>query len=233
MAKTPQQRIANHVQHVERSIRGLQVAVASRNYDLACYNIRQAFKAHLMHGLIAWRTGIESPVVPLQQAVKNVAQGIEILHALDARDCTQDLPVDSASIVSFLVDAPPPTVTLSELDSDRLLGAVLGNGLRGTWDAAAREKGLQELRKMKRTRLSVETYLTYGRLLRCADDEADSLVKQAVELFEKRARDSFFSGGDQTEGGGPDNAFTDDYRLAAVMKKIGYSQDNEHLWRWS
>ena len=53
-----------------------------------------------------------------------------------------------------------------------------------------------------------------------SDNEFDDCIKLGHELYNKRKSDSFFSGGEQTEGGGEDNQYVDDYRLQAIIEKI-------------
>jgi hypothetical protein len=232
MAKTSEQMIANQARHAERSSRGVAAARASGNYQLAAFNVRQGFNAFLMQGLIGWRTGVVSPAKALKEAVQLVCDGIESLKVLTFVDSTKDVPAERASIISFLIDAHAADYTVTELISDRLLDAVLAGRLRSEWDESAWDKGIDELRKIKGSDLAIESYLTYRRILDAQQVDAKRVIEGAIRLFEKRAEDAFFGGGDQTEGGGPDNAITVDYRLAAIMKKVGCAAENVHLWRW-
>src|SRR5262249_23035179 len=131
-----------------------------------------------------------------------------------------------------LVDVASPNVDLRELTSDCLLDAVLGNGLRDGWDDSAWNIGMGQLRKNKRAALAVETYSAYDRRLHCDIAVAAEQADIAAKRFEKRAANGFYSGGDPSAGGGPDNAISVDYRLAAVMKRVGYAGENLHQWRW-
>jgi hypothetical protein len=113
------------------------------------------------------------------------------------------------------------------------LDAVLGRGLQNKLDEVAWTAGLDQLRQVKGSSLAVESYMTYHRLLRSSEKcgvQAD--IGKAISLFEKRKNNSFYGGGEQTEGGGNDNGITVDYRLAAIMKKIGYKGNSVHLWQW-
>lgn len=233
MAMTPSEMIEFFQEQAAGWSQGLRMAVGKANYHHAAGCLRQIFKDHLMQGLITWRIGCGSPVEPLKSAVNLLREGVETLESMKEANPARDLPLDSASIISFLVDIPSPSFRISEMTADRLLDAVLGNGLRGDWNEMAWNNGLEQLRKNKRAALAAETYLTYGRLLHSDGADASGLVDRATRLFVKRAKDGYFSGGDQTEGGGPDNTTTVDYRLAAVMKKIGYLGENLHRWRWT
>ena len=58
------------------------------------------------------------------------------------------------------------------------------------------------------------------------------LLNAGDELFRRRRGDGFFRGGDQTEGGGNDNEFTVDYRLAALAKHVGDTRTGPNRWLW-
>lgn len=233
MAMTAQEMISFFHDQAQGAKQGLDAAIGSSNYYLAAVNVGEEFKCCVMKGLIGWRTGLASPALPLKEALQRISHALVLIKRLSTTDCTKDVPVEKASIVSFLVDEKSATFGTTELSSDRLLDAVLGKGLRGNWDESRWREGLEQLRKTKGAALAVETYSTYDRLLHGEEADRGRLVDVAIGLFEKRGKDSFYRGGDQTEGGGPDNATTVDYRLAAVMKKIGYAGDNIHHWRWS
>lgn len=211
---------------------GLRLAVDRANYHHAAECVRQVFKAFVMQGLIAWRIGSGSPVEPFKSAVQAVQDGVETLKTMKDANPRRDLALPSASIIAYLVDVAMPNVELSELTSDCLLDGVLGNGLRDEWDDSAWKIGMEQLRKNKRAALAVETYAAYEKLLHGDSAGAADPANLAAKLFEKRARNDFYSGGDQTAGGGPDNPITVDFRLAAVMKRVRYTGENLHQWRW-
>jgi len=210
----------------------LEAAVASSNYHVAAVNVRGEFTCRIAQGLIQWRIDSGSPVEPFKQAVERNAVGMRTLSALESHDVAKDVYVAEAAIISFLVDMPSPTFNKENLVTDCLLDAVLADALRGSWDEIAWNKGLSQLRKNKRSGLACETYLVYERLLNTASANANTLVDEASELFQKRSRDGFYTGGPATEGGGPDNKYTVDYRLAAIIKKIGFTGQTIHRWRW-
>lgn len=120
----------------------------------------------------------------------------------------------------------------TNLQSDRLLDSVLGKALWESWNEEAWLSGLTALRQIKNSELSATTYLTYAKLLQASAAEQQNIVDQAIALFQQRAKNSFFSGSDAAEGGGPYNSLAVDYRLAAIMKKVGCSKETIHRWRW-
>lgn len=77
--------------------------------------------------------------------------------------------------------------------------------------------------------------LTYLQLLglRASEDRADALVNRAEENWLKRKQDRFFSGvAPAYEGYGTMNDIYVDIYLAAVLKKIGWTGESIHRWRW-
>ena len=214
--------------------KGVQRGCDTSNYHLAVLNIGQTFTCHLMAGLIRWRTTSESPADFIADAVHAVSDGLSLLAIFEKPSAVGDIPGEQASICVFLTGLESPMYSEGALKSDRRLDAIIADGLRDQWHEPAWDAALAELRRVKGSRLAVETYSAYRGLLLNQDDASrDDLVRSCEALFKRRARDGFYGGGPQTYGGGPDNAFTVDYRLAAILKKIGYKGQSLHLWRWS
>jgi hypothetical protein len=233
MAMTPTEMISFFRQQNALFSGGIEIAAASRNYHLAVSNIGQVFKASIMQGLIGWRCGLESPVKPFQEATHLIENGIRLLSTFDNARYWEDLPCGSAGIISFLVGMPSPKFVSDGLSSELLLDAVLSDALRGSCNDSKWSTGLDHLRKSKRTALAFDSYSTYFRLLQASKAESMELIEVATGNFEKRRKDKYYSGGNQTEGGGPDNLTTIDYRLAAILKKLDYVGENPHRWLWS
>jgi hypothetical protein len=187
-----------------------------------------------MQGLIGWRCGIVSPVAIFREAIGNLRNGLAMLKELDIRGSTQNLPFERASFLEFLVRENPSTFDFIDFVADRLLDAILGVRLQDEWDQEKWDTGLDQLRKIKGSALALESYSTYIQLLQSPQESNTIIVvEKAISLFEKRKSNSFFSGGDQTDGGGMDNSITVDYRLAAILAKIGYKSNSIHSWLWS
>ena len=92
----------------------------------------------------------------------------------------------------------------------------------------------ERLASKKRQMLAVETYRTYFDLLDAGGDavRTEELVRIAETNYKKRARDAFFGGGPTYMGGGPDNPYVVDFILAAILKKIGWTGETIHKWKW-
>lgn len=234
MSMTPEQMIGLFGQQFERSKKGLEVARTTSSTQLATTNIRQGFKSCLMRGLIGWRFRLFSPVTSFHDAINGVRQGMSILTQIDRNtDVNTLLPQERTVFLEFLVNERPLVFDLSGLVADRLLDAVLGRGIQDIWHEDIWSTGLEQLRKLRGSDLAVETYTNYQRLL-CSTHggDAKATIEKCISLFEMRKSNGFYSGGDQTDGGGNDNAITVDYRLAAIMKKIDFKSDSVHSWQW-
>lgn len=235
MVKSPEQILGNYCQHAERSKLGFDSAKIASNADLAAFNLGQGLKAYLMQGLIGWRCGITSPVGPFREALTFVRQGFSTWQTMKGRSAARalHLPLEKATFVAFLVNETAITFDFHDLVAERLLDANLAHGLHDEWDEESWANGVEQLRQTRGSTLAVETYTTYYRLLRYSHTgDVKVNVERAVLLFEKRKSNSFYSGGEQTDGGGDYNAITVDYRLATIMKKVRYKSDSIHSWRW-
>jgi len=62
--------------------------------------------------------------------------------------------------------------------------------------------------------------------------KVEPIVRQLEKLFLKRKKNPYYSGGELTEGGGPSNDVTVDYRLGAILKFKSFKGESIHLWRW-
>jgi hypothetical protein len=235
MAKSPEQILANYRQHAERSHHGLDIARAQSDPDLAAANLGQGLKACLMQGLIGWRCGIMLPVAPFREGLSFVRPGQLRWDSMNGSisSRTLHLPLEKTLFLALLVNERPASLDLKGLVADRLLDAILGRGLQEEWNEEIWMAGVAELRTLKGSSLAVESYITYHRLLRSSEHcDVKATVDRSIALFEKRKNNGFYGGGEQTDGGGDYNAITVDYRLAAIMKKIGYASGSVHCWRW-
>lgn len=233
--KTPEQILAIFRQGAERSKNGFDIARAKSDPDLLAFNIGQGFKAYLMQGLIGWRCRFISPFNVFREGIDFVRYGLSIWEGLNGNISTRNvhLPIWKASIIAFLINENPFAIDQKDLVADSLLDAILAGGLRDKWDEVSWTVGLDQLRKIKGASLAVESYMTYHHLLHLSNNsDAKGAVEKAISLFEKRKNNSFYCGGEQTEGGGKDNAITVDYPLAAIMKKKGYKGESIHSWQW-
>ena len=207
---------------------GINAAVKKRVASLAVFNVNEQFKCNLMKSLIQWRHQVESPRAALLAAVEGFESGCKAIEFPGYGAAAVGLCSEKVRIVSYLVDksieSPPPQEIAGARKLDYLIGQWLHTGELG------RDYDLH-LNAEREEALAFATYSTYRELMAgvAADEET---VGKACRLFDQRKGDTYFSGGDQTEGGGMDNAFTVDYRLAAICQKRALPWGAVHRWRW-
>lgn len=216
-----------------RAEKGLVAAESTRNYQLFALSARQLFKTRLMRGLITWRQGEDASQL-MTVAVDTLDRNAAVLADLNAGAAVgADLPLERAAIVAFLIDKPI-RFPLSVLDgvADKRLDCALVSALDS--NQVQIDLDLEISRLTKVSALAAQSYRLYFDILNrfSSGISVDDLIVEAEENFQSRATDGFYSGGEQTEGGGPDNKLVVDYRLAAVLKKANYSGRGIHLWRW-
>ncbi|WP_152052056.1 hypothetical protein [Tautonia marina] len=233
MALKPSEMVSFFGEQTKRTRLGMAAAQSSGNYQLAAMNCRQAFKCRLMKSLIEWRMGID-PSDSLSEVVEGFVEDWAIVLAVGADDADSgDVPAERVAFVAYLVGKPRSIDVLSaNFECDRLLDLVLGNWLFSSWDCELWEKGMKQLRQAG-SDLAVRTYELYKAITNAAASDLPALSQEGESLFAKRKADGFFRGGDQTEGGGDDNNITIDYRLAAILKRSGFvDEERVHVWKW-
>lgn len=221
-------------EQLARSQKGLQVAISTKNVQLAALNARQSFKNNLMCGLIVWRSK-KNPTQHLQSAVEGLAEVALQIKQWDATvDIQESLPLSTSALLAKLVgatcaEAAEPGGTQPVEDQLDLL--LLQEGR----EVSKVKNLLTKLQSTKRTHLVAESYRNYFEVLENKRTESaiGGLVRYGEGLFAKRATDSYYSGGNQHEGGGPDNALVVDYRLAVVLKMANAESSSLHAWQWS
>jgi len=230
----PSEAIDFFIKQSERAAKGLASAKLAENYQLSALNGRQLFKSKLMHGLILWRIG-EDPRRVFGEAVDAVVEGATVLQTLDGNsDVGVDLPLERASILSYLIGRSfVLQATGSELSNpekylDNMLMSEIETGIRRDEFMAK----IASVGEKKDFSLVARIYRSYADMLDKSEAPSEEAVTFAEKLFLNRSTDKFYSGGEQTEGGGADNKLVVDYRLGAVLKKLGYIGNSAHRWRW-
>ena len=208
-------------------------AATKGNAELVAFNIGQAIKSRLMQGMIAWRSHLASPEPIFQQVIVFARESISkyLPSNLSQVLLNNHLGLSKANFMAFLIGNEQIPAGLAGLEGDLLLDYLLANHLYNQWDSEAWSRGIDGLRKHVGTDLALRSYQTYLDILHSNDsDTIRNLVNVAIDDYAKRKSNAFFSGGDQTNGGGHDNAYVVDYRLAAVMKKVQYKSNTIHDW---
>lgn len=224
---------------IERSTRGLDVARGARNVQLAALNGRQLFKGHLITGLVRWKQG-DSPVQDFERAIQCVQEVSESVLSWDSSfDTVASLPVARVALISRLLDKTPAEALTaraaeSDLAADVRLDALLAADISADDAIQSAVPLINGLSADKKSALAAETYENYFQILRSSIDpkELNQRAEKGEILFLHRAKDPYYRGADQSEGGGDDNAYLVDFRLAVVLKRAKYDGQSIHAWKW-
>jgi hypothetical protein len=182
-----------------------------------------------MRGLVQWRCG-DNPTGALTECLGFHREAVQAMENIGKSDFKMtDSAIERVGFVAYLLDLDWSVFDLAGFESDRLLDAVLSNSLFSTVDVSKWDIGMKQLHEQGSS-LAVETYESYI-AMRIGREVWNSFTTLDT-CFRKRKKDKFFSGGEQTEGGGLDNEFVVDYRLAALAKLAGLKDESIHSWRW-
>jgi hypothetical protein len=252
MTMTAAQMVDLFREQAEMSWAAVQAAKSSANYDLAAFNASAAFDSQLMTALIQWRLG-EDPRPNLTRACAMVGDGLAVLASLQPGAPHWRLfDFSQAGFLGLLGDQALPkefeprlsewrTHAVDHLGQflDRALVAAIRNGEEPPeWGPM-----IASLTANPRFGLFRETYSAYMEAITRrptgAVDHALQAASRAAGLFRKRESDSYYAGGRGTDGGGPDNAYVVDFRLAALIRKRLPEAasslapgERTHVWRW-
>lgn len=225
-------------------------AVRHGNWPIAIFNNNTESRGHFMRALIGWRTGELDPRADLEATVAAAERGVELVRSNDVGPLRAMLHPVPGAYAALLTGAPAPAVfdefrryevwpPPKGLSPDRSLDAALVAALTRNVEPDLAE-ALAALERRSRTRLLAETFGTYFELARLdprAAEPAAVLARRAAQLFERRGRNAYYAGGIDYEGGGPDNPYVPDFRLAAIWQARGFpraavSQEfAQHLYR--
>lgn len=212
-----------------------RIAAEQEDWALALQNYGQAVSHRFQRALVGWRSGTLDPV-PDVEATREVSEAaIEFMSNADVgplRALFDPVPgaygsllidrLDSRAVAEtgrLAVRPVPRGLTVDRTLDGWLVSAILGR------DPGAGPDVATGLGRGKRTVLVSETYSTYFALAALSGDEvavATTLTQRGLELFARRRRDGYYSGGVPYEGGGPDNSVVVDFRLAAIWHARGW-----------
>ncbi len=231
MAMTPEEMVLFYGEQADLTKEGLAVAESTSNYYLGTLNLSENFKCRMMQGLITWRIG-NDPSEFFGQAVQSYHDDWALLTTIGGETATfSDTPVEKVPFLSYLIGQQDSPLGVDGLEGDRLLDAVLGKWLFGSWEESLWAMGMEQLRTSG-SKLALDTYGLYESVVRASSSDMAALMEKGAKLFSNRKSDKFYSGGDETESGGEDNNVTVDYRLASLAKRHGYRGAGTHVWKW-
>jgi hypothetical protein len=232
---TAQEEIEFFTEQLGMSQKGMLIGIAKSNIQLVRLNTYQMFVCALMCAMVHWRQGI-APTSWLNRALDDFKKAYKYLA--DANQLGNvNIPTDLAQMVAFLIDAHHdlPALDVNDTDSaDCALDRSLANLLNRRCDESTPVELLKKLGSKKRQSLACKTYTNYYAIIEGSrkGDDIGALITEAEANYKAREKDAFFSGGEQIEGGNGDNDSVVDFRLAVVLKFVGYKSDSIHAWKW-
>ena len=211
---------------------GAEKARRAGNLHAMASSLETAFQSQLMVGLITWRRNQSAPYDELLKAAELARQAVnELSHRADGVRVWRSIDVGPALFLQAVVerdlgleDACCPLADWPSVEDERLqhvldvatMAAVRGDEPREFSDLLSRIASKKRLSLLAAT---YENYRLVAAAMRNGDEAILELAARGADLFKKRRRDAYYSGGRQTEGGGLDNAHVVDYRLAAMLKR--------------
>lgn len=186
--------------------------------------------------LFEWRAG-KDPRPALNDCIDTAFQYLASIHEY-GRDVF-DRPTDTWSIVyaaAFLLDRSfPRVIDLSGQALDDPVWALPEIMVNALYDQPTSDGRaiLERLRGPANKEIVCDTFETYFDLLEGDAANADfaSLVARAEVNYRRRKRGNEYIGWTYN-GGGEDNPWVVDWRLAAILKKKGWPNEGIHSWRW-
>jgi hypothetical protein len=208
---------------------------ANGNWPATLQDYDQAAKNRFFRALVGWRTGLLPPVRELRATLDVSDVAVDFLETTDVgtlRGMFDPVPGAYSAILlderdspvvaearRLAVQATPPGVTVDRTLEGWLVAALVRQDHGVGPEIAAKLQG------RKRTALVGETYSTYFELAgmtRASLSGATALTRHALELFEWRKRDPYYSGGVHYEGGDMYNEVVIDFHLAAIWQVRGW-----------
>lgn len=219
----------------DRALKGMEFAEQSGNFYLCALNSRQIFKARLMQALIMLRANMDAHT-KLLQCVNDIKNNSQKLEKIDGKENIFDsLPIERGGLVAFLLGSDFVLENFSDfnLSFGRVMDIYLLKILFSNCSDVFNENIILADRYLSDNfsdSLQVLTYSNYFKIFGILNSDSDkmSFIENGFKLFSLRRNDPFYSGGDQTEGGGSDNKIIVDYRLEAILKKIRYNGERNY-----
>ncbi|MCS7468285.1 hypothetical protein NZK35_16660 [Stieleria sp. ICT_E10.1] len=229
MAMTPNEMSAFFAERASKSVSAIDSLKVQNVPLLLDLNFRQAAQNYLMSALVDWRHRLANPRHKLVNAFDACKTAIELLPGLDSPTplATRFRFYDTVYLAT-LIDIDPPQSCSRIFQScradagiDLALDYSLAEQLLGTGAILPTIEGRTFSNEQALLR---KTFVTYAAIL----DGNKGKIGTAESNFAERGSDSYYSGGLQIDGGGPDNSSVIDYRLAAILKATGSEMDTIH-----
>lgn len=260
MARTPTEMIEALREDLERSRELIAEARRSRRHSLGALNFQLAIERSLRLAMLQWRHALGNPLQALTESLELAFRAFPELSEIDSTQkhwtsVNFGVPCYVCCILQGTIDPRLLEWHCKFRDWQELARKHDGFSVERFLDAGifqslihgAAPEGWQNLlakvAAQKRRKLVNETYATYMEIVASArqgdSSSAVAAVLRAAANYNKRARNAYYSGCPQIEGGGPDNEHVVDYRLAALIRMClpdqGASLTGDaaiHVWRW-
>lgn len=209
----------------EMSQEVIKQATRDNEKNIIEFNINCIANNYLMIGLLKWRVN-ENPTKSFQVVIDNAVKSVEINVSSDQQS---DFDFFNTIYAAYLIGQSHLPVDLSVLEEQPKITGFFGNVLMGYADIVDWPQYRDAIPKSKRYDLARRTNELYAALL-AGSMSAEEGVKLGEQLWAEREDDTFFDTG--TGGCGDDNEMMVDYKLGAILKKVGSTVPTVHAWRW-
>lgn len=223
--------IKQYKDQIQIHIDGYAYTLENNILPVIILNTEQIFKLNLQIALLQWRNN-QNPKDLLIIALNDFYTRLQKIKTFDDyKEFINPYFIIVAKYFAFLID------TEFNFDLKQLNTQSEYNGLDYTLyklvlkDFDFRgdiENFLNKISKRKKEQLAFETYCNYFEILEDFEKNKkveNSKITMAESYFTKRAKDSFFSNGQQIEGGYLENKEVVDFRLAVILKKSNLKEN--------
>jgi hypothetical protein len=249
VALTLDEKIEMHRESIRVLLGAVRAAREELHYPRTATNYGIVFSTQLLLAVLQWRTGTGDPRPTLSDAVATARESRGVLRELGGADLWRVVDYGSAALLTFLLEGEfdadlraelPPPAAFATIKAQELETALLAVLVARMADGVAPPEGIALMERasaMKRVDLLVASHAKYQEIVEActAGASIEPLVRDAEALFLKRKRNSFYAGGSQSRGGGPDNDFTVDYVLGTVLewcrRQGAPPVETIHAWR--
>lgn len=201
-------------------------------------NYRMWAEAHIQIGLVQWRRG-KDPRPEFTAGLDAVDQGIaEAINRKAEPGDIDQLKLHVAQPIAYLMGRNLPVLEGEALRTDELPDVVADHLLADAlFDRPYKDRlpvVIEALASKKRQMLALVSFQTYFNLLDAGGDPARiaQLAAEGDANYLRRKKNVFYSHGALLSAGGDDNDILLDWQLAAVLKKVGFTGESIHRWRW-
>ena len=214
---------------IQFSLDIIQTATKSGDSSLVSLNFGLIIQDKLKVGLLHWRQK-KSPITAFRQALRFSNEAFDTLSKMGFKEALDDeMDLHETIYAAYLIGEDHPAVNLEAVGEHVLASAFFGNVLIGAADIADWPKYRDAIPNEKRYHLARRSNELYADLL-AGRISPEKGIPLAEKLWEEREDNHYFDTG--CEGGGGDTDIYVDYRLGAILKKIGSTVPTIHAWVW-